>query len=202
MREARVYSELVSYRATAAELRRRDPLALILSGGPASVYADGAPQVDPAIYELGVPMLGICYGMQLMAKDLGGEVGRAAGEDLGPEWRLRGGGHGTAQVYAGGDRVSVVLAGGAERGFLTRHSARLQFAQVAVQHVGVCRENVALALAAHGQQSDVLQHLEVMGHGGLADGTAEVAFAVDDEERHVDRCHVPHGRQRDSGGRA
>ncbi|MDX6436734.1 MAG: hypothetical protein QOK34_1568, partial [Gaiellaceae bacterium] len=70
VREARVYSELVSHRASAEELRRRNPIALILSGGPASVYAEGAPQVDPKIYELGVPMLGICYGMQLMAQDL------------------------------------------------------------------------------------------------------------------------------------
>jgi len=80
VREARVYSELVSHRASAEELRRRNPIALILSGGPASVYAEGAPQVDPGVYELGVPTLGICYGMQLMAQDLGGRVGRAAGE--------------------------------------------------------------------------------------------------------------------------
>jgi len=80
VREARVYSELVSHRASAEDLRRRDPSALILSGGPASVYADGAPQIDPAIFELGVPTLGICYGMQLMAQELGGSVGRASGE--------------------------------------------------------------------------------------------------------------------------
>src|SRR5262249_10330157 len=59
VREARVYSELVSHRASADELRRRDPVALILSGGPASVYAEGAPQVDPGVFELGVPTLGI-----------------------------------------------------------------------------------------------------------------------------------------------
>jgi GMP synthase (glutamine-hydrolysing) len=80
VREARVYSELVGHRTPAAALREKNPVALILSGGPASVYADDAPQVDPAIYELGVPVLGICYGMQLMAQDLGGRVERAAGE--------------------------------------------------------------------------------------------------------------------------
>ena len=80
VREARVYSELVSHRASAEELRRRNPIALILSGGPASVYAEGAPQIDPKIFELGVPTLGICYGMQLMAQELGGRVDRAAGE--------------------------------------------------------------------------------------------------------------------------
>ena len=74
VREARVYSELVSHRLTAAEIRARNPLALILSGGPASVYAEGAPQIDTAVLELGIPTLGICYGMQLMARDLGGTV--------------------------------------------------------------------------------------------------------------------------------
>jgi len=80
VREARVYSELVGHRSSAAELRAKNPVALILSGGPASVYAQDAPQVDPGIYELGVPVLGICYGMQLMAQDLGGRVERGAGE--------------------------------------------------------------------------------------------------------------------------
>ncbi len=74
MREARVYSELVSHRLRAEELRARNPAALILSGGPASVYAEGAPLADPAIFDLGVPTLGICYGMQLMARELGGAV--------------------------------------------------------------------------------------------------------------------------------
>jgi GMP synthase (glutamine-hydrolysing) len=74
VREARVYSELVGHRISADEVRRRNPLALILSGGPASVYAEGAPNVDRGIFDLGVPTLGICYGMQLMARDLGGAV--------------------------------------------------------------------------------------------------------------------------------
>ncbi|HEY7729451.1 MAG TPA: glutamine-hydrolyzing GMP synthase [Gaiellaceae bacterium] len=74
VREARVYSELVSHRLSAEQVRARNPLALILSGGPASVYASGAPELDPRVFELGVPTLGICYGMQLMARDLGGAV--------------------------------------------------------------------------------------------------------------------------------
>ena len=74
VREARVYSELVSHRLGAPEIAARSPSALILSGGPASVYAEGAPLADPAIFELGVPTLGICYGMQLMARELGGNV--------------------------------------------------------------------------------------------------------------------------------
>jgi GMP synthase (glutamine-hydrolysing) len=74
VREARVYSELVSHRIGAEEIRARNPAALVLSGGPASVYSEGAPLADPRIFELGVPTLGICYGMQLMARELGGAV--------------------------------------------------------------------------------------------------------------------------------
>ncbi|MFN8223266.1 MAG: glutamine-hydrolyzing GMP synthase [Gaiellales bacterium] len=76
VREARVYSELVSHRLSAAAVRERNPLAIVLSGGPASVYAENAPQLDPEILRLGIPTLGICYGMQLMARELGGEVER------------------------------------------------------------------------------------------------------------------------------
>jgi GMP synthase (glutamine-hydrolysing) len=83
VREARVYSELVSHRLSAREIAARNPAALVLSGGPASVYADGAPQIDPEIFELGVPTLGICYGMQLMARDLGGEVDRTGVSEFG-----------------------------------------------------------------------------------------------------------------------
>jgi GMP synthase (glutamine-hydrolysing) len=83
VREARVFSELVGHRLSAREIAARSPAALVLSGGPASVYADGAPEVDPAIFELGVPTLGICYGMQLMARDLGGEVERTGVSEFG-----------------------------------------------------------------------------------------------------------------------
>jgi GMP synthase (glutamine-hydrolysing) len=83
VRECRVYSELVHHTVPARELAARRPLALVLSGGPASVYAEGAPKVDPGLFELGVPVLGICYGMQLMAQDLGGHVERTGGSEFG-----------------------------------------------------------------------------------------------------------------------
>ena len=83
VREARVYSELVGHRLSAAEIARRNPAALILSGGPASVYAEGAPDVDQDIFSLGIPTLGICYGMQLMARDLGGAVERTGISEFG-----------------------------------------------------------------------------------------------------------------------
>jgi GMP synthase (glutamine-hydrolysing) len=74
VRECRVYSEIVSHETPAAELAARDPIGIILSGGPASIYEPGAPVVDHDLFELGVPVLGICYGMQAMAAALGGEV--------------------------------------------------------------------------------------------------------------------------------
>jgi GMP synthase (glutamine-hydrolysing) len=83
VREARVYSELVGHRLSATQIAARNPAALVLSGGPASVYADGAPHVDEDIFGLGVPTLGICYGMQLMALDLGGAVERTGVSEFG-----------------------------------------------------------------------------------------------------------------------
>jgi GMP synthase (glutamine-hydrolysing) len=81
VRECGVFSELLPHHVGAEEVRRRNPKGLILSGGPASVYADGAPALDPELLELGVPVLGICYGMQLVARELGGRVeGAEVGE--------------------------------------------------------------------------------------------------------------------------
>jgi GMP synthase (glutamine-hydrolysing) len=83
VREAHVYSEIVSRSMPIAEMLARKPKAIILSGGPASVHVDGAPSIDPAIYEAGVPILGICYGAQLVARDLGGEVAKTGRGEYG-----------------------------------------------------------------------------------------------------------------------
>jgi GMP synthase (glutamine-hydrolysing) len=83
VRECRVYSELVGHGISPEAIRARNPHAIILSGGPASVYADGAPRVDPRIFDLGIPTLGICYGAQLMALELGGRVDRTDASEFG-----------------------------------------------------------------------------------------------------------------------
>ena len=77
VRETEVYSEVLSYRTSVEQLRRLNPKGIILSGGPNSVYDQGAPQCDPDIWQLGIPILGVCYGMQVMVQQLGGQVERA-----------------------------------------------------------------------------------------------------------------------------
>ncbi len=84
VRDQHVYSEIVPCDISADEVREMAPAALILSGGPASVYAEDAPTVDPAIYELGLPILGFCYGHQVTAVTLGGEVGHSEIGEYGP----------------------------------------------------------------------------------------------------------------------
>jgi GMP synthase (glutamine-hydrolysing) len=84
VREAHVYSEIVPHSITAAEVRERAPGALILSGGPKSVHVEGAPLLDPEIFDLGIPILGLCYGAQLIAQQLpGGEVARGGRGEYG-----------------------------------------------------------------------------------------------------------------------
>jgi len=83
VREANVYSEIVPHSISAAEVAARNPVGLVLSGGPSSVYEEGAPDLDAGILDLGVPVLGICYGFQVMAKQLGGEVARTGQREYG-----------------------------------------------------------------------------------------------------------------------
>ncbi|WP_197515161.1 glutamine-hydrolyzing GMP synthase [Mycobacterium sp. 1245805.9] len=83
VREARVFSEVIPHTATVEEIKDRDPAAIVLSGGPASVYAEGAPQLDPALFDLGLPVFGICYGFQAMAQALGGTVAHTGTSEYG-----------------------------------------------------------------------------------------------------------------------
>ncbi len=121
VREARVYSEIVPYDTPAEELVARRPRGIILSGGPKSVYADWAPTVDPALYASGVPVLGICYGAQLLTQQLGGSVAhtgrgeygrtplnRTASSPLFADWAPQG----TADVWMShGDCIAEVPPG-------------------------------------------------------------------------------------------
>ena len=83
VREARVYSEIVPRTISAAELVARRPRGIIFSGGPASVHVDGSPGIDAAVYGTDVPILGICYGAQLLARDCGGTVRETGGGEYG-----------------------------------------------------------------------------------------------------------------------
>lgn len=83
IREAGVYSEIFSYDQPLSEILKVNPRGIVFTGGPASVTEEGAPSIDPAIYDLGIPILGICYGMQRMAKDLGGQVAHSEKREYG-----------------------------------------------------------------------------------------------------------------------
>lgn len=83
VREANVYSEIIPHTISADEIAQKKPAAIILSGGPASVYQPNSPQLDPKIFELGVPILGICYGFQILAQALGGVVDKTGKSEYG-----------------------------------------------------------------------------------------------------------------------
>jgi GMP synthase (glutamine-hydrolysing) len=92
VREARVYSEVIAHTASVEDIKAKDPQAIVLSGGPSSVYEDGAPQLDPGLFDLGVPVFGICYGFQAMAQALGGTVARTGTSEYGrTELKVAGG---------------------------------------------------------------------------------------------------------------
>ncbi len=92
VREARVFSEVIPHTASVDEIKARNPRAVVLSGGPASVYAEGAPQLDPALFDLDVPVFGICYGFQAMAQALGGTVAHTGTSEYGrTELKVTGG---------------------------------------------------------------------------------------------------------------
>ena len=119
IRETQVYSEVLSYRTTAEQLRQINPKGIILSGGPSSVYSDFAPHCDSEIWELGIPVLGVCYGMQLMVNQLGGEVTKAERGEYGkaslyiddPTDLLTNVEEGTTMWMSHGDSVTTVPPG-------------------------------------------------------------------------------------------
>ncbi len=103
VREAHVYSEIVPNTITAAEIAARKPAGIILSGGPKSVNVPGAPLLDPDVYSVGVPVLGICYGAQLIARQLGGIVdGGGRGEYGRAELTLASDGPAPSVLFDGG----------------------------------------------------------------------------------------------------
>jgi GMP synthase (glutamine-hydrolysing) len=112
IREAGVYCEIHPYKLSLEEVRRLAPRALVLSGGPASVYGEGAPRVDPGLFSLGVPLLGICYGLQLMAFLLGGEVRRGSEGEYGPAVVQVGEARGVFARLAAGDALEVWMSHG------------------------------------------------------------------------------------------
>ena len=92
VREARVFSEVLPHTATVEDIKAKNPQAIVLSGGPSSVYDDGAPQLDAGIFDLGVPVFGICYGFQAMAQALGGTVAHTGTSEYGrTELKVAGG---------------------------------------------------------------------------------------------------------------
>ena len=122
IRECRVYSKIMPYYTSAEAIRAENPKGIILSGGPASVYSAHAPKCDPAIFELGIPVLGICYGLQLMIHTLGGEITRGHAREYGKAMlkivksgNLFLGLDGEIQVWMShGDKVAKMPAGGFE----------------------------------------------------------------------------------------
>ena len=118
IRELQVFSEIIPFDTSAARLREDPPQGIILSGGPNSVFEEGAPGIDPEIFNLGIPILGVCYGMQLMSQNLGGavepgvkrEYGIATTEDVSDTGKGTDIQHRTI-VWCTADALCILLAG-------------------------------------------------------------------------------------------
>ncbi|MBK6516949.1 MAG: glutamine-hydrolyzing GMP synthase [Polyangiaceae bacterium] len=112
IREAHVYCEILPCNVPLSTLREKDPAALVLSGGPSSVYDDGAPTLDPAVLDLGVPILGICYGMQILAHVGGGRVERADHREYGPASLRVAESQGVFARFEAGEQLDVWMSHG------------------------------------------------------------------------------------------
>jgi GMP synthase (glutamine-hydrolysing) len=112
VRECHVYSEIVPSTMPVSEMLTRRPKAIILSGGPSSVYADGAPPAPPGLFDAGVPVLGICYGFQLMVAGLGGTVERTGAAEYGRTVLVRGDDPPEPPEHGGATRPPVPPGGG------------------------------------------------------------------------------------------
>ena len=145
IRECRVYSKIMPYYTSAEAIRAENPKGIILSGGPASVYSEHAPKCDPAIFELGIPVLGICYGLQLMIHTLGGEITRGHAREYGKAMlkivksgNLFLGLDGEIQVWMShGDKVAKMPAGGFE---ILGSSGNTEFCAVHMLFVGYMKQ--------------------------------------------------------------
>ncbi len=112
IRELGVYAEILPYNTSVAELREHAPQALILSGGPSSIYDEGAPKIDPELLTLGVPILGICYGLYVLAAGLGGQVVAAKEREFGAAEVLIDEAAGPLTAFTAGSKLSVWMSHG------------------------------------------------------------------------------------------
>ena len=161
VREAQVYSEIVPHTMPVSEMLEKSPAAIILSGGPASVYAEGAPDVDSAVFDSGVPVFGICYGFQAMANALGGSVARTGGSEYGAtELSVTTAGRcSTVCLPADGVDVPRRLGGGGPEGFTV--NAATAGAPVAAF------EDTSRQLAGVQFHPEVMHRLRAAGHRDL-----------------------------------
>jgi GMP synthase (glutamine-hydrolysing) len=176
VREAHVYSEIVPHDVDPGDLGLRRPAGLILSGGPASVYEDGAPTVDPGLLELGVPVLGICYGHQLIAQELGGEVQATGQREYGATTLTRDGSGGVLLADLA-EREQVWMSHGdavtrAPDGFrVTAHTDAIPIAGMEDPERGVFAVQFHPEVSHTARGQDVLKRFLFDGCGLLPDWT-------------------------------